>query len=147
VRGRAIRARLLIGPFGCGDLRQQNHDPRRQRASCWLLCRRLLLEPVGKPLAGSRRPASPLAALSSVSAQNQCASLLRLASGARMRRSLIDDGFTNRLLPVEPLLLQSDHAQPGLRGRHQLRLAPDKRAGGERFEKALSTPDVAPSNR
>jgi hypothetical protein len=57
-----------------------------------------LLEPVGKPLAGSRRPASPLAALSSVDAQNQCASLLRLASGARMRRSLIDDGFTNRLL-------------------------------------------------
>jgi hypothetical protein len=29
--------------------------------------------------------------------KNQCASLLRLAIGARMRRSLIDDGFTNRL--------------------------------------------------
>jgi hypothetical protein len=64
-------------------------------------------EPVGKPLAGSRRPASPLAALSSVDAQNQCDSLLRLAIGARRSpfrgsaagRSLIDDGFTNRLSP------------------------------------------------
>jgi hypothetical protein len=42
--------------------------------------------------------------LSSVDAQNQCASFLRLASGARRRslrgsatgRSLIDDGFINR---------------------------------------------------
>jgi len=35
--------------------------------------------------------------LSSVDAQTQCASFLRLASRARMRRSLIDDGFANRL--------------------------------------------------
>ena len=40
-------------------------------------------------MAGSRGPASRLAALSSVAAQPQCASLLCLASRARMPRSLI----------------------------------------------------------
>ena len=47
-----------------------------------------------KQLLGSRAPASRLAALSSVDAQTQCDSLLRLAIRARMTRSLIERRFT-----------------------------------------------------
>ena len=54
------------------------------------------LEPV--PLAGSRRPASRWLRCRQSPHKNQCDSILRLASRARMRRSLIDDGFRNRLL-------------------------------------------------